>query len=47
MTKEIKDADIGKLKDHEKKVIAFYSAAWDEAMAKKPVYYREARGALQ
>ena len=46
LTKEIEDADIGKLQDHEKKVIAFYSAAWDEAMAKKPVYYREARALI-
>ena len=40
---DVKDEDIGKIPDERKKIVAFYSTGWDEAMQKRPVYYREAR----
>ncbi len=40
------DSEIQSVSDEKKRIIAFYSAAHDEAMAKRPIYYREARAMI-
>ena len=43
---EVKDEDIGKISADRKKIVAFYSSAFNESMQKRPVYYREARALI-
>ena len=40
------DKDIGSVPDDKKRIIAFYSAAHDDAMVKRPIYYREMRAMI-
>ena len=41
-----KDEDLKKVKESDKLPIAFYSASFDEAMQRRPIYYREARALI-
>ena len=43
---EVEDHDLAKLDRSRLKIVAFYSAAFDEAMQRRPVYYREARAMI-
>ena len=42
----LSDEEIQVVGDERKRTLAFYSAAFDEAMKKKPVFYREARAMI-
>jgi len=43
---EVKDEDLATLDRSRLQVVAFYSAGFDEAMQRRPVYYREARALI-
>lgn len=42
----VKDEDLKYVKESDKLPIAFYSASFDEAMQRRPIYYREARALI-
>ena len=43
---DVKDQDLSKVPPERKQIVAFYSAAFDDAMARRPIYYREARAMI-